>query len=108
MYLTPVCLTKIYPETPHACPRCHKANAFFFHVVWACSTLHAFWTQMTDLVTKLTQRGNVYNHKTCLLGLLFRPKTSKLTCKCIDLAILLAKRAMSLSWKAAQTLALGV
>ena len=100
-YLTPSKITAIYGGEVRKCPRCGSIEADFVHMVWSCPHTGMYWERVTSKLQQLLHRAVPCTLEACILGLFSRPKPKKVGNRFIDLALALAKRQISLNWKAA-------
>ena len=49
MYLTPLRLSKMYPNSSSLCIRCKASTGSILHVFWKCRKLKRFWNAVHDL-----------------------------------------------------------
>lgn len=98
-YLTPRRLHLMFPESENVCPRCHTPDAGFIHMLWDCPRLGHYWSVVHAVLqtTTLTTHNNTLEYY--LLGL--PPKKAKNTpvTRFLNLALLLAKRNITMRWK---------
>lgn len=99
-YLTPVKISKYFGTTNARCPRCREEGADLSHILWSCDRLREYWEEVVACVNHITDRTLTLDMSTCIL--LWFPHTSrtKVTSKFGDLAFILAKREITLHWKA--------
>ncbi|KAJ1112754.1 hypothetical protein NDU88_001015 [Pleurodeles waltl] len=71
-------------------------------MTWECPRLRPFWGEVICRLNNALHRHLDTNMETCLLGLFGRPRPKKAGNGFIDLALTLAKRRISMSWKSAE------
>lgn len=55
-YFTPSLLFKLNRLPSALCSRCGMADGTFFHLMWECSPIKKFWSEVTAFISSLTQR----------------------------------------------------
>lgn len=98
-YLTPSRLHRMFPDTPHHCPRCRGDAADFTHMIWSCPRLMPYWYNIRQHINTVTQMVVSDNILDCLLGLRKRTTTNKVQLKFQDLSLILAIRTITINWK---------
>mgnify|MGYP002804447015 CR=1 FL=1 len=99
VYLAPQVLNKIFPGLDASCPRCCYPTASFWHMLWECQEIIPFWREVLIILANISGRPQLDGIVVCLLGMFPRPKKFCTVWRFFDLAILLAKRAITMRWK---------
>ncbi|KAJ1149369.1 hypothetical protein NDU88_002179 [Pleurodeles waltl] len=68
-------------------------------MLWTCSELKQYWENVLEDTKKITGRNLAATPAVALLGNFIRPQSKKMTSKFIDLALILAKREITMRWK---------
>jgi len=55
MYLTPLRLSKMFPNSSPRCHRCKTCKGSIMHVFWECRKLKHFWKAVHDLTVKVVE-----------------------------------------------------
>lgn len=101
-YFTPHRLNVAFGGEEQACPRCSQVDGDWAHMTWACPRIIDYWTKVVELINKVLSLGLACLPAVCLLDIIPRPKAKRLRLRFADLALLLAKRRIALSWKSSQ------
>ncbi|KAJ1136101.1 hypothetical protein NDU88_002519 [Pleurodeles waltl] len=99
-YLAPARIKRMFPGSDPACPRCKKPAAQFYHMVWECPRLGGGWERVVKTLAEITGLNLNMDPRSCLLGLRPRTKRNKHSHRFVDLAYVIYKRLIAMSWKA--------
>lgn len=99
-YLTPAKINRLFKINTAMCPRCNTLGADFSHMMWGCPQLGTYWEEVVALLQDITTRDIKLTIGLCLLHWFPHTTKNKVTSKFIDLGLLLAKREITLHWKA--------
>lgn len=99
MYLTPLRLSKMFPNSSPRCHRCKTCKGSIMHVFWECRKLKHFWKAVHDLTVKIVETPLDITPTLYLFGTEL-DKTLDTTCrKRIILMSYIAKKCILLNWK---------
>ena len=98
IYLTPLRISKMFPNSSPRCHRCKTCIGSIMHVFWECKELKQFWKAVHDLTTKVVEAPLVLTPTLCLFGTEL-DKTLDTTCKKrIVIMSYIAKKCILLNW----------
>lgn len=99
-YLTPNRLHTMYPGASDSCLRCQAPQAKLFHLLWNCPRIIHYWSEIHRILHGIAPMAGGDSPEHCLLGVGTRNKKSGPSCKLINLALIQAKRNITMRWKA--------
>lgn len=67
-YFTPYVLFQMGRLASPNCTKCTGNVGSFYHMVWDCPCIRAYWSTITAFVTTVLQAPNICNPLCCLLG----------------------------------------
>lgn len=108
LYITPVKLNKYNNRIPDTCFKCGEARGTFFHCIWECRIIRAFWQEVMNKINQILNKKIVLDVEMLLLHVY--SKNLKLRTHQIvfmDYCILQAKRMIALNWKKLDPPAIG-
>lgn len=97
--LNPHHLHAMFPTAPSVCPHCLATDADFYHMVWPCLPLLPYWTTVLKVVRGAMDKNVPVSPTLCLLVLHELLVARKVTDRFLDLALVLAHRHLTMSWK---------
>lgn len=100
VYVTPVKLNQYNPNIPDTCTKCGEEKGTFFHCIWECREIKAFWVAITQTVKDIISKNLPLDPSFIILGLY--PKNMGFTKSeqyFVDICLLQAKRLIALHWK---------
>lgn len=100
-YHTPARLYKHGLRSDARCQRCGAENADFLHLAWSCVSINIYWEKVIKTLSDIVEASIEYTMRTCLLGLIPTIRATK--CKFCTIALLLAKRRISIHWGSKKT-----
>ena len=68
-------------------------------MIWEFPTLPEYWKGVRSVIRQTTDRDIGHSPWECVLGMIPRPGTSKVTSRFIDLALIVAKLQITRQWK---------
>ncbi|KAJ1196997.1 hypothetical protein NDU88_000860 [Pleurodeles waltl] len=99
-YLTPHRLHRMFPAVPSMWPHCRHPGATFLHMQWESPALTREWERVmehiSDVVDVQLQTGLFF----CPPGVTKRSKWTKVYLEFADLAMVLCRRLIAMSWTA--------
>lgn len=101
MYLTPVRLSKMYPNVSSKCHRCKTCTGSLIHVFWNCKELKHFWNAVHNLTSKLLQIQFTLSPLLYLFGTDPDHTLDPISNKRIGIIAYVAKKCILLNWKQA-------
>lgn len=101
IYYTPARLHKYGLRADARCQRCHGDNADFIHLAWNFPLITTYWSMVVEILSKMLGVTIECTIQTCLLGLL--KHVHAMMRKFCMIALLLAKRRISLQWNSRLT-----
>lgn len=69
-------------------------------MIWGCPLLASYWTEVVDLLNAVTDRDLGLALGPCVLHWFSHTAKTKITSKFLDMGLLLAKREITMHWKA--------
>ena len=98
VYLTPLRLSKMFPNSSPRCHRCKTCTGSIMHVFWECRKLKHFWKAVHDLTVKIVKTPLDITPTRYLFGTEL-DKTLDTTCrKRIIIMSYIAKKCILLNW----------
>ena len=98
-YLDPAKIAKMFGGTPKTCTRCNWTCASFYHMVWECTTVGAFWNRVISHINRTLNRDLPLSPIGCLLGVLKRQAGKKVGNRITDLELVVARKSIVKHWK---------
>ncbi|KAJ1099290.1 hypothetical protein NDU88_004392 [Pleurodeles waltl] len=91
-YLTPAKLHRAGLQSSAECPRCTNPAADFFHMVWACPIISAYWGAITREISGVLQEAIEREPLPLLLGIMGDTGLRRSDRAFLGMACLVAKR----------------
>lgn len=91
-YFTPKRLTLMNPGASVPCPRCDLQAASFFHMVWSCPRLEAYWAEIQESLNQITSLTMGSDPRLMLLNIFDDNVRSRHTRLFLSYATLYARR----------------
>lgn len=98
MYLTPLRLSKIYPNSSSKCHRCKTCTGSVIHVFCECRKLKHFWKEVHDLAVKVLKIPSDISPVQYLFGMELKRKLDPMSAKRIGIILYIAKKCILLNW----------
>lgn len=98
VYLTPLRLSRIYPNLSPKCNRCKTYTGSLLHMFWECKHLTQFWSSVNKFVEKkfnLTPNGSSLR---CLFGTIPTVKNNAILKKQLVVISYISKKCILLCW----------
>ena len=94
-------LASIYPDVDCTCDKCRNNDATLFHQYWSCPKLQPFWGNVFSTLSNILHQDLDPDPVLALLGTAGRDDLplTRVECRMVDFALLLARRAILLKWK---------
>lgn len=99
-YLTPHRLNTMFPEVSDECPRCHAPQAKLLHMLWSCHRIQHYWSEIYNILHGIAPLVGDDLPEHCILGVGTSGTKKGPICKFLNLALILAKRNITMKWKA--------
>lgn len=93
-------LSKLFATLDPSCPRCSCVPATIGHMLWSCTSLNDYWTQIFDVFSKICGQTIAPDYHTAIFGV--SPpgcKVSNLQTNVLAFASLLARILILFNWK---------
>lgn len=100
VYYTPVFLHKIRADIPDSCPKCALPAADFAHMTWTCTHICKFWGEVARVLISMIEQPLQLSPQLALMGYV-KPLGRGIR-RFTAIALLLAKRQISLHWGKSQ------
>ena len=99
IYVTPTQLNKFNPNNPDTCYKCGREGSLY-HCLWDCPLIQTFWSEVIDMILKLTGVKLILDPKLCILGIFpVKLNLNKAIKSMIIFCMLQAKYTIAKSWK---------
>lgn len=98
MYLTPLRLSKMYPNVSPRCHRCKTYLGSIMHVFWECKKLKFFWKAVQDFTAKALQVPLDNTPTLYLFGTELNKTLDPISIKRLGIISYLAKKCILLNW----------
>ncbi|KAJ1119448.1 hypothetical protein NDU88_007634 [Pleurodeles waltl] len=99
-YLTPAMLHKAGLRPTAECPRCRYHTADFYHMVWTCPIIMAYWEKVVQEISEVLQEEVKRSPLPLLLGVMGDTELRRADRSFLGVACLVAKRDIMADWKA--------
>lgn len=101
-YRTPTLLNRFDPRVPNSCWRCSREPGSLLHIWWECPNIKTFWTQIHQIITKVTTHSLDFNPVQFLLHHSNIPASSY--CKTLPIHLInAAKLCIPIHWGSTHT-----
>lgn len=97
-YLTPLRISKYKRDQSSNCPMCNQATGTFYHLLWQCSKIQTFWTQVIWFLHDTMGSPITLQPKPCLLGIFPEPELNKFTKIFVYETLFSAKKVIARVW----------
>lgn len=98
MYLTPLRLSKMFPNSSPRCHRCKTCKGSIMHVFWECRKLKHFWKAVHDLTVKVVETPLDITPTRYLFGTELDKTLDTIHRKRIIIISYIAKKCILLKW----------
>lgn len=99
VYLTPTRLVRIHRLQVDTCTRCHMGRGTLIHVIWECSALQSFWSEIHQFLNTKLGFPAVCAPENSLLGLIEDLVPSKFERLLYKALLFYARKIILLNWK---------
>lgn len=97
-YLTPLKLAKFKSNQTTICPMCDQATGTFFHLLWQCPRIQAYWAQIVRFLHDTMGSPVTLQPKLCILGILSDPEINKLKKIFVHETLFSARKVIARNW----------
>lgn len=98
MYLTPLRLSKMFPNSSPKCHRCKTCIGSNMHIFWECKRLKHFWKAVHDLTVKVVETPLDSTPIRYLFGTELDKTLDSTNAKRISIISYIAKKCILLNW----------
>lgn len=97
-YLTPLRVSKYKSNQSTDCKMCSQAVGTYFHLLWQCPKIQAFWMQVVQFLHDKMGSPITLQPKPCLLGIFPDPDFDKFTKIFLHETLFSARKIIARSW----------
>lgn len=97
-YLTPLRLSKYREGQSTMCIICNQATGTFFHLLWQCPQIQAYWVQVVRFLHDTMGSPVTLQPKLCLLGILSDPEINKFQKVFVHETLFSARKVIARAW----------